>query len=29
MGIRQFKPVTPATRFCSVSDFADISKTEP
>src|SRR5881398_704062 len=29
MGIRQFKPVTPATRFRSVSDFADITKTEP
>src|SRR3989442_2970131 len=29
MGIRQFKPVTPATRFRSVSDFADITKTTP
>jgi len=29
MGIRQFKPVTAATRFRSVSDFADITKTEP
>src|SRR6266480_601421 len=29
MGIRQFKPVTPATRFRSVSDFGDITKTEP
>jgi len=29
MGTRQFKPVTPATRFRSVSDFADITKTEP
>jgi large subunit ribosomal protein L2 len=29
MGIRQFKPVTPATRFRSVSDFAEITKTEP
>ena len=29
MGIRQFKPVTPATRFRSVSDFAEITKTTP
>src|SRR3990170_4790734 len=29
MGIRQFRPMTPATRFRSVSDFADITKTEP
>src|SRR3989441_10414285 len=29
MGIRQFKPVTPATRFRSVSDFADVTKTTP
>jgi large subunit ribosomal protein L2 len=29
MGTRQFKPVTPATRFRSVSDFAEITKTEP
>jgi len=29
MGIRQFKPVTPATRFRSVSDFSEITKTEP
>src|SRR5438046_5689464 len=29
MGIRQFKPVTPATRFRSVSDFGDITRTEP
>jgi large subunit ribosomal protein L2 len=29
MAIRQFKPVTPATRFRSVSDFAEITKTEP
>src|SRR3989475_716700 len=29
MGIRQFKPVTPATRFRSVSDLGDITKTEP
>src|SRR5437016_8163273 len=29
MGIRQFKPVTAATRFRSVSDFAEVTKTEP
>jgi ribosomal protein L2 len=29
MGTRQFKPVTPATRFRSVSDFGDITKSEP
>jgi large subunit ribosomal protein L2 len=29
MGTRQFKPVTPATRFRSVSDFAEITKSEP
>jgi large subunit ribosomal protein L2 len=29
MGIRQFKPVTPATRFRSVSDFEEITKTTP
>src|SRR5216117_4076289 len=29
MGIRQFKPVTSATRFRSVSDFGDLTKTEP
>jgi large subunit ribosomal protein L2 len=29
MGTRQFRPVTPATRFRSVSDFADITKGEP
>ena len=29
MGIRQFKPVTAATRFRMVSDFAEITKTEP
>src|SRR2546422_3072081 len=29
MGIRQFKPVTSATRFRSVSDFADVTKTTP
>src|SRR5256885_9720478 len=29
MGIRQFKPVTSATRFRSVSDFAEVTKDEP
>ncbi|HUL04180.1 MAG TPA: 50S ribosomal protein L2 [Gemmatimonadales bacterium] len=29
MGTRQFRPITPATRFRSVSDFAEITKTEP
>src|SRR6266508_6839128 len=29
MGIRQFKPVTSATRFRSISDFADLTKREP
>ena len=29
MGTRQFKPVTPATRFRSVSDLAEITKTTP
>jgi large subunit ribosomal protein L2 len=29
MGIRQFKPVTKGTRFRSVSDFAEITKTTP
>src|SRR5438445_8374060 len=29
MGIRQFKPMTPATRFRSVSDFSEVTKTEP
>src|SRR2546427_1069973 len=29
MGIRQFKPVTSATRFRSVSDFSEVTKTEP
>jgi len=29
MGIRQFKPVTPATRFRSVSDFSEITKHTP
>ena len=29
MGIRQFKPVTKGTRFRPVSDFSDITSTEP
>jgi large subunit ribosomal protein L2 len=29
MGIRQFKPVTSATRFRSVSDFAEVTRGEP
>jgi len=29
MGTRLFRPITPATRFRSVSDFAEITKTEP
>ena len=29
MGIRQFKPVTPSSRFRSVSDFAEITRTTP
>src|SRR5256885_14019276 len=29
MGMRQFRPMTPATRFRSVSDFSEITKTEP
>ena len=29
MGIRQFKPVSPATRFRSVSDSAEITRTTP
>ncbi len=29
MGIRQFRPVTPGTRFRSVSDFAEITKSTP
>src|SRR2546425_10400942 len=28
MGIRQFRPMTPATRFRSVSDFSEVTKTE-
>ncbi len=29
MGIRQFRPMTPGTRFRSVSDFAEVTRTEP
>jgi large subunit ribosomal protein L2 len=29
MGTRQFRPITPATRFRSVSDFAEVTKTTP
>src|SRR5688500_4922792 len=29
MGIRQFKPVTKGTRFRSVSDFTEITRSEP
>src|ERR1044071_8449326 len=29
MGIRQFKPVTKGTRFRSVSDFAEITRSTP
>ncbi|MDY6781807.1 MAG: 50S ribosomal protein L2 [Cyanobacteriota bacterium] len=29
MGIRSYRPMTPGTRQASVSDFADITKTEP
>ena len=29
MSIRQFKPVTPGTRFRSVADFAEITRSEP
>jgi large subunit ribosomal protein L2 len=29
MGIRQFKPTSPGRRFFGVSDFADITKSEP
>lgn len=29
MGIRQFKPISAATRFRSVSDFSEITRTEP
>lgn len=29
MGIRQFRPVTPGTRFRMVSDFAELTRAEP
>ncbi len=29
MGIKKFKPVTPSNRYRTVSDFAEITKTEP
>ena len=29
MGIRQFRPMTPGTRFRAVSDFRDITRAEP
>ena len=29
MGVRQFRPITKGTRFRSVSDFAEITRTEP
>jgi len=29
MGIRQFKPVTPGTRFRIISDFEEITKKAP
>ncbi len=29
MGIKRFKPYTPSRRFMTVSDFAEITKTEP
>jgi len=29
MGIKKFKPVTPTLRYRTVSDFADITKSEP
>ncbi|MGH7709793.1 MAG: 50S ribosomal protein L2, partial [Gemmatimonadaceae bacterium] len=29
MGIRQFKPVTPAARFRSVSDFTELTRSKP
>ena len=29
MGIRQFKPVTKGTRFRSISDFAEITRSTP
>ena len=29
MGLKKFKPTTPALRYKTVSDFADITKSEP
>ena len=29
MAVRKFKPTSPGRRFMSVSDFAEITKTEP
>src|SRR6185503_5177843 len=29
MGIRQFRPTTPGTRFRSLSDFAEITRSKP
>lgn len=29
MGVRKFKPTSPARRFATISDFADITKTKP
>ena len=29
MGIREFRPVTPGTRFRSVADFAEITTDRP
>ncbi|MCB9234279.1 MAG: 50S ribosomal protein L2 [Bacteroidia bacterium] len=29
MGIRKLKPITPGQRFMSISDFADVTKSEP
>src|SRR2546422_10538407 len=29
MGIRQFRPMTPATRFRSVSDFTEVTRHAP
>ncbi|MEO2083154.1 MAG: 50S ribosomal protein L2, partial [Desulfurobacteriaceae bacterium] len=29
MGIKRFKPYTPSRRFMTVSDFSEITKTEP
>ena len=29
MGIKKFKPVTPTLRYRTVSDFAEVTKSEP